>query len=37
MNIGASAERWTTASSEDIVETSSTCSLRNHCMNCSER
>ena len=37
ISIGESAERSTTASSEDIVETSSTCSLRNHCRNCSLR
>ena len=35
MNMGASLERSTTDSSEDMVETSSICSLRNHCTNCS--
>ena len=35
-HIGFSRERSTTRSRSDIDETSSTCSLRNHCMNCSD-
>ncbi len=35
MSIGSSCERLTTRSRSDIVATSSTCSLMNHCMNCS--
>ena len=33
----AVARRSATSSSSDIVASSSICSLRNHCMNCSER
>ena len=33
---GLSFARWTTRSRSDIEETSSTCSLMNHCMNCSQ-
>ena len=35
ISIGSSFERSTTRSRSDIVATSSTCSLMNHCMNCS--